>query len=111
MPAPAAPPGLGQLEGANVDSGRKRQFSVSGPQASGSGPIEAGMPVIPPNTDPTLNDWLNDTDLDAPEAWSTGKVSLSESLEPVTSDTQFIIFEDLKFMFFSSISYLSHSLL
>ena len=65
MPAPAAPPGLGQLEGADVDSGRKRQFSVSGPQASGSGPIEAG---IPPNTDPTLNDWLNDTDLDAPEA-------------------------------------------
>ena len=68
MPAPAAPPGLGQLEGANVDSGRKRQFSVSGPQASGSGLIEAGMPVIPPNTDLTLNDWLNDTDLDALEA-------------------------------------------
>jgi hypothetical protein len=71
MPAPAAPPGLGQLdsEGANIDSGRKRQFSVSGPQASGSGPIEAGM--IPPNTDPTSNDWLNDTYLppvDTPEA-------------------------------------------
>lgn len=61
MPAPAAPPGLpglGQLEGANVDSGRKRQFSVSDPQAS-SGPIEAGFPG--PNTDPTFNDWLNDT--------------------------------------------------
>jgi hypothetical protein len=60
--APAAPPGLDQ--GANVDSGRKRQFSVSDPQASGSDPIEAGIPGPNLNTDQTLNDWLNDTELD-----------------------------------------------
>jgi hypothetical protein len=62
MPVTTAP--LGQ--GANVDPGRKRQFSVSNPQASSSDPIDEAGTLIP-NTDPTFNDWLN-TDLDTPEA-------------------------------------------
>jgi hypothetical protein len=63
-----------QLEGANVDNhgGRKRQFSVSDPQATSSSvpkhPIQVDETGIP-NTDPTFNDWLNDSiDRDAQEA-------------------------------------------
>jgi hypothetical protein len=64
MPAPLPPPG----QGTNVDpqAGRKHQF-MSNPQASGSNPIDETVSMIP-NTDPTFNDWLNDTNPDTQEA-------------------------------------------
>jgi hypothetical protein len=60
MPAPQLP------QGANLDYGRKRQFSVSNPQASSDPVDEAGIP----NTDLSVNDWLNDTNLpvDTPDS-------------------------------------------
>lgn len=77
MPAP--PPPLGQ--GTNVDFGCKHQF-MSNPQASGSNPVDASetlaMSMIP-NTDPTFNNWLNDTEPDTQEAWSLEEKTLYPS--------------------------------